>query len=135
MHPVTPTLKNVILVACAITDACVQAGHVKTPMRAGSEDASNMSLLFLSLMLLITVSMSFICQVALLCPTSLSDGDMLETVYVIVSLSGSEMNRYFAKRKEYHARAACVVLSLLWFTVLLYGFPLHSCILVSYVSE
>ena len=44
-----------------------------------------MSLLFFSLMLLNTVSMSFICQVALLCPTSLSDGDMLETVYVIVS--------------------------------------------------
>ena len=64
VHPVTPTLKNVILVACAITDACVQAGHVKTPMRAGSEDTSNMSLLFFSLMLLFTVSMSFICQVA-----------------------------------------------------------------------
>ena len=94
-------------------------------MRASSEDASNMSLLFFSLMLLITVSMSFICQVAFLCPTSLSDGDMLETVYVIVSLSGSEMNRYFAKRKEYYARAACAFLSLLWFTafflILLYG--------------
>ena len=43
-----------------------------------------MSLLFFSLVLLITVSMSFICQVALLCPTSLSDGDMLETVYGIL---------------------------------------------------